>query len=311
MLLKALSQSLRPGRVAVLGDVFVDILFADLDADPEPGKEVYASRFAIEPGGHGITAVTLARLGRPVSLGTVLGTDHLAESIMRRLEAEGVDTACVVRAEDATPITAAITYRGDRSFVTYGGRGAAALYEEAAERALGVGPSHLHLSAGHVAADRLLDAAEAAGMSVSLSIGWHPRLFASAALESRMARATIVALNEREALAVSGEDALDKAVERLAGRCQWLLVTLGPAGSLLASGERRWRAAAAAAQPVDTTGAGDVFFAALVDGAMTGLGEQAALERASYVAARAVEHIGGATGVPRREGDSALAPLGT
>lgn len=307
VVVKALSGSLRAGRVAVVGDVFVDLLFAGLDADPEPGKEVYASRFAIEPGGHGITAVTLARLGRPVSLAAVLGRDDLAETVVRRLEAEGVDTACVVRVDDATPITAAVSYQGDRSFVTYSGRAGADAHKAAAARALATDLSHLHLSSAHAMADDLLDAAEARGLSVSLSVGWHPGLFASAQLGARMARATIVALNEREALAISGEKDLAAAVDHLAGRCRWLLVTLGPGGSLLANGERRWRATAAPAAVVDTTGAGDVFFAALIDGAMAGLDEPAALERASYIAARAVEHLGGATGVPRRDEDSTLA----
>ncbi len=305
--MQALCSSLRPGRVVVVGDVFVDLLFAALDADPEPGKEVYAGRFAIEPGGHGITAVTFARLGRPVSLATVLGTDSLADAMVARLEGEGVDTASVVRVAGATPITAAIAYQGDRSFVTHSGSAEPAAVEAACGRALAVGASHLHLSAGHAHADRLLDAARERGLSVSLSIGWHPGLLASSALRERMTRATIVAVNEREALAVSGEGDLESAVERLAAGCEWLLVTLGGAGSLLACGGRRWRAAAAPADAVDTTGAGDVFLASLIDGAMCGLDEDAALRRASYVAARAVEQLGGATGVPRRDTDPALA----
>jgi ribokinase len=285
--------------VVVVGDLFVDLLFAALDAEPEPGKEVYAGRFAIEPGGHGITAVTFARLGRPVSLASVLGTEPLADAIVRRLEGEGVDTSCLVRSPDTTPITAAIAYRGDRSFVTHSGRADAAALEAATARALAVGASHLHLSAGHPHVDRLLDAAGEAGLSVSLSVGWHPSLLASPELPRRMARAAIVAMNEREALAASGESALEAAIESLATRCPWLLVTLGAAGSLLASGGRRWRAQAAPAVAVDTTGAGDVFLACLLDAAMAGLDEDAALRRASYVAARAVEHLGGATGVPR------------
>jgi ribokinase len=296
---KALSDTLHPGRVAVVGDLFADLLFADLDHDPAPGTEVYARRFAIEPGGHGITAVTLARLGRPVSLAAVVGTDPLADLIVDRLASEGVDVGCLVRAPGATPVTAAIAYAGDRSFVTRPGGGDDDAKRRAAECALGSGATHLHLSAGHPLADRLLERAATAGLSTSLAVGWHPDLLSSARLRERMARATIVALNEREALTAAGASDLDGAVARLAGGCRWLLVTLGAAGSLLACGERRWRAAAAPARAIDTTGAGDVFLATLLDAAMAGLDEDAALRRASLVAARATEHLGGATGVPR------------
>lgn len=296
---KALSGSLRAGRVGVLGDVFVDLLFASLDAEPEPGKEVYAMRFAIEPGGHAITAVTLARLGRPVSVGAVLGREALADAIVQRLEAEGVDTSCLVRSDAGTPVTAAVSYRGDRSFITYPGGTTPAALALAANRVLARDPTHLHLSAGHPLADRLLGRAHAAGMSVSLSIGWQPDLFGSPALRARMRAATLVAVNDREARALAGEAEVDAAVDRLSTQCDWLLVTLGAEGSLLVQGERRWRAEAEPAQAVDTTGAGDVFLATLLDGAMAGLDEDRALRRASHVAARAVEHLGGATGVPR------------
>lgn len=302
-----LCDALRPGAVAVLGEVFVDMLYADLDDDPAPGREVYADRWALEPGGFAITAIALARLGRTARLSALMGDDALAEAILADLRAEGVDTAYVARAPEATSITTAVVYRGDRSFITRLGRRAPEAQAASARAVLAADISHLHLSATHPLADSLLDDAARLGIGVTLAVGWRPEFLRSQTLRDRMARATVVALNAQEAIEASGERAIDAAVDTLATRAPWVLVTLGQEGAVLARGDRRWRAPAATCRAVDTTGAGDVYLAALVDSAMLGMGEDAAMRRAAYVAARAVEHLGGAGGVPRLAEDPALA----
>lgn len=288
-----------------MGPVFVDIVFADLDADPAPGREVYAGRWAFEPGGFAITAITLARLGRPCALATVMGTDPLADVIVGRLADEGVDTSSVVRRDEGTSVTVAVAYRADRSFITRRGLEGAAAWQRSLEAALERGCTHLHVSAFHPDVEAILAAAAAAGRSTSLAVGWNEPQLRSEGLRRCMADATLTAMNEAEALAISGEGDVERAIDALAGRARWLLVTLGPRGSVLAHGERRWRAPASPSRPVDTTGAGDVFAASLLVAAGRGMDEDAALGYAARIAARAVEHLGGAAGVPMERGDGA------
>jgi sugar/nucleoside kinase (ribokinase family) len=65
--------------------------------------------------------------------------------------------------------------------------------------------------------------------------------------------------NEREALRISGEQELDRAIARLAEIVPLVVVKMGPEGAIAQRGNERFQSAALRVGAIDTVGAGDSF----------------------------------------------------
>jgi sugar/nucleoside kinase (ribokinase family) len=289
----------RSGLFAVVGPVFLDLVIGGLSAPPELGAEVFGSRFALSPGGFAIAAITLAREGKPVVLASVVGEDVLSDVLLRTLAGEGVAVDALVRYPDGLSITVAASTAEERAFITHPGAPARTAIDDAWTIALDLKPAHVHLAAGHPSAEAILHRALSGGATVSLSVGWEPDFLRSADLRRRMGEADVAAFNEREALQATGETDVEAALARLSDWGRAVLVTLGSRGALWRSGDERVAVPAVRAEAVDTTGAGDVFMATFLAATAMGAAPPQALRTAARVAARAVERMGGATGVPR------------
>src|SRR6187401_1478656 len=92
--------------VVCTGPVFLDLTFEGLDELPAPGCERFAVELHETPGGAGITAVGLARLGLGVAVAAPIGGDVAGRTVSRLLEAEGV--SCVGTSGGRTPVTAVL-----------------------------------------------------------------------------------------------------------------------------------------------------------------------------------------------------------
>src|SRR5207302_7882515 len=79
--------------VAVVGSPFLDITFEGLPRVPGPGEEVLARALHAAPGGTGMQAIGLARLGLSVILVAPLGGGFGADMLRAALRAEGVRLA--------------------------------------------------------------------------------------------------------------------------------------------------------------------------------------------------------------------------
>ena len=103
----------------------------------------------------------------------------------------------------------------------------------------------------------------------------------------------ILFANEGEAAALTGETEFTAAVTALSAKCPTVCVTHGAQGSVIASGGRTYKIAAAPVDPlVDTTGAGDLYAAGVLYGITAGLDLPAAGRIGSIAAAEAISHVG-------------------
>ena len=104
-----------------------------------------------------------------------------------------------------------------------------------------------------------------------------------------VAGAALLLPNADEARVLTGEADPERAARALAGRAaREVVVTLGAGGALWSGGERVLRAPAAAAEAVDTTGAGDAFAAGLLAARADGAEPPEQLAAGCALAARAV-----------------------
>ena len=154
-----ISASPRAAELLFAGDIYCDIVFAGVEA-PEVGAEVFASGFAISPGGVANRAVAAARSGAATRLLSRLGEDPLGRELRAMLAAEArLDLTWVQSLPDRqTPVSVSLTSPHNRSFITY--------YEE-------LGPLLLPSDPGSIGAVHVGVAEELAAVGVRPSGGRH------------------------------------------------------------------------------------------------------------------------------------------
>ncbi len=289
-------------------------------AAQEVGPLERAQHFTrIVAGAESNVAVGLARLGLKVAWLSRLGDDSFGRFIRAALDAEGVDCRSVT--VDAARRTGFMLKsrapEGADPAVEYHRRGSAASRLSLADfdEARFLAARHLHVTGITPAlspdcaalVERAMRFMRAAGRTVSFDPNLRPTLW-------------------------PGREAMAEHLNRLAGLADWVLPGLAEGQSLtglqapeaiadfyltrgakavvikLGAEGSTWRTAAGGGtvpgvrveRVVDTVGAGDAFAAGLISARLEGRDWPAALARANWVGAQAIQVVGDMDGLPRR-----------
>jgi sugar/nucleoside kinase (ribokinase family) len=267
--------------VVCAGPVFLDLTFEGLDELPAPGQERFARELHETPGGAGITAIGLARLGlRAAVAGPCLGRDLAGRTLRRLLEAEGV--TCEGPEAERTAVTVVLPLGDERAFLTYE---PPAHVEPGAlvrlrPRAVVVGIGQLNL----VPADAL----------AYVVVGDREAERHAHALPHEVNGARALLANRSEAERLTGKSDPAAAALALARHVATAVVTCGGDGAVAASDGELCEAAAPEVEVRDTTGAGDLLVAAYVWGDLGGLPLVERLRRAVLYATLSVRTATGA-----------------
>jgi sugar/nucleoside kinase (ribokinase family) len=276
--------------LAVLTPAYLDYTFVGLEALPGPGEERFAGDMLRSPGGGAITAVGARRLGLTTALVAPLGDDLAGRFVRRELDAEGV-----ILGEprgNRTPTTMVMPVAGERSMVTVdpGVRARAADLEPLSPRAVAATLEQVDLVPEDVCAFVTCGDDDARAFAGRLS----------QAAAGRRPRALIV--NRREAGILTGAAAPAEAAAKLAEVADIAAVTLGADGAVAFVDGQAVRVDGSNAAPVlDTTGAGDLFAAALAWGDLMGADPELSLAWANLYAGLSVGSHTGTGGAVTRD----------
>ncbi|WP_030766614.1 carbohydrate kinase family protein [Streptomyces sp. NRRL F-2664] len=295
------------GALLVVGDVVTDVVA--VHTDPLAPATDTAARIRTLPGGAGANAACwAARTGSAeVRLLARVGTES-ARWHERALVDAGVRPRLVIDQEEPTGTVVALVGKdAERTFLTDSGASLRLCPADWAPSLLD-GAAHLHLSGYLFFADPsrelalvALRAARMRGVSVSVdpaSAGFLAALGPQRFLDA-VAGAGVLLPNEDEARLLAGlpeGEGVARAATALSRRVPLVVVTLGPAGALVA--ERGRITAEVAAEPptepvVDSTGAGDAFTGAFLAARLDGADPPQAARAGCRAAARAIIHPGG------------------
>jgi len=236
--------------VAVVGAPFLDITFEGLPGVPAPGTELVGRGLHVTPGGTGIQAVGLARLGLAVTLVAPIGDDPAGRILADMLEEEGVILAG--ERSGSTPVTALLSTPDGTAMASF-----VPDAEPTAEDVVAVGAPAVVMSLGrlHLAPpDARLYAVTGPGEVEHVT----------GVLQRSGRRPHAFVCNAEEAGILTGLDEPDAAAGELARHVGTALVTLGADGAIAIEGKHLATAGAPDVQAVDVTGAGDLFVAAYV-----------------------------------------------
>ncbi|MEA2651587.1 MAG: ribokinase [Chloroflexota bacterium] len=287
--------------MVVIASLNVDLVVV-ADRLPLPGETVLGGEFGMHDGGKGANqAVAAARVGARVSIIGAVGTDAHGERAVASLVAEGIDTTRIRHLDaDLTGVAIiAVGPRGENQIVV--APGANALLELDDDDRVLIGSADVVLTGHEVPSGASIDAlrtAHAAGITAILNPA------PARALSSEvLSLGPILTPNEHELVVAIGNDVTATALDELATRNQGpVIVTQGPAGALLAEGDRRSRFdGRLAPRVVDTTGAGDTFCGVLAAWLGEGRPLDEAIEAANAAGALSVAAVGARAGMPTRD----------
>jgi ribokinase len=294
-----------PVELVSVGNIVADFPVGPLAGLPGWGAlTAVPSRIGPQIGGNGaIFAVAAARLGLSCTLAGRVGRDFLGDWLLDRLREENVDTRLVKRGAKGTSATIALVHeKGERAFLHYLGSSASL---RAGDLQTLPGCRWLHFSSvlllpalGARAIGKALEKARKGGARTSLDVAWDAR--GKWDLDGCLEHADYFLANLDEASAITGEKNVTDIARKLAGMgARNVIIKMGAAGSFV-SGEDcgDFEAPPFNVVPVDATGAGDVFNAALVWGLMKGMELRKAALLANAAGALKVTAVGGTAGAP-------------
>ena len=261
-------------EIVALGELLIDFTPAGQNA---AGIALYGRN----PGGAPANVLAMAaKLGARTALIAKVGADALGAYLQNSVASAGIDASCVFSSADA-PTTLAFVHldaRGERSFSFYRDPGADSRLRQAE-----IDPAFLretrifHFGSVSLttnpARDTTLWAARLAresGAVISFDPNYRPLLWrdeaaAQAQIRSALALADIVKVSDEELCLTTGcmdPQAGAKAV--LDAGASAVIISMGPEGSLTFTRNASAYAKAYPVQAVDTTGAGDAFWGAVL-----------------------------------------------
>ncbi|MBN8607514.1 MAG: ribokinase [Caulobacterales bacterium] len=270
--------------LAVVGSVNLDFV-ARASHLPAPGETVTGAVLARHPGGKGANqALAALRLGAAVQLHARVGRDGMADEALALLRAEGADLShCAAHASAPTGVALiAVSADGENQIVVAPGANARFTSDELVAIETDALLCQLEIPLATVEAAAL---AHRGFVSINLA----PAAMAPDAL---LQRADLLIVNE-------GEAAFYGAALHAGGGL--VAVTYGAKGAaLFRAGVEVARAAAPKIKPIDTTGAGDAFSAALTLAMVEGVVHDEALAFACAVGALTATRQGAQPSLPTR-----------
>ncbi len=257
-----------PLDVVCYGTCFADLLFTGLPDLPRLGTEIYATGLGLAPGGVANVAMALSRLGLRVGLISALGDDPFGDFIWDTLAREGIDLSAVKRCPGArTAVTVSLSYPKDRAMVTYGEHLRAEFPPPDSDYWAGVRGFFYYVSPG---VDGRMVALHERGIALFADTSWDPsQAWHPETLESLPYLAAFLP-NEPEALAYSRTSTVDQALEELARTTATAVIKRGADGAVARQGDEVVQVPGLSVPTLDTTGAGDVFNAGYIYGALAG-----------------------------------------
>ena len=271
-------MALEMGKILVLGDINLDVV-GRLQSPLLIGGDSMSAALELHLGGVGAnTALALARWKTSVRLLGSAGRDWFGDFALQTLAREGVDTAFVARHPTLPTGLIFIAVNPDGQRTIFGARGANDEVTLPPDSRYWDGVAALHLvgytlltPSGAEAVRRLLAEARERGVWTSLDVGCNPSRQVPQAILQAAPQLDILIAAADEARSLTGQDDVRSACEALAtAGARQVVVKMGANGCWFGDRGEWVNVPAFGIQAADTTGAGDVFTAALLRARLRG-----------------------------------------
>ena len=247
-----------------------------------------------------IFACGAARLGLKVGFIGICGDDLFGRFMLDEMTRRSVDvTAVIVDPAVPTGMSVILSTQSDRAILTHVGSMDRLCAEQVTDELL-ARTRHLHVASYFLQTalqpglPDLFRRAHALGLTVSLDPNWDPSGKWSG-FDELLPLVDVFLPNENEALALTGEATVEPALARLAEKCPWVAVKLGPRGAIARHKMETTSAPVLKVEVIDTTGAGDSFDGGFLYGFLHGWSLERALKFGVACGSLSTRKAGGTT----------------
>jgi len=244
----------------------------------------------------------LAMLGASSGYIGTIGNDEMGDVFEKNLIAAGVEPFLFRSKTDTGRAITLITPDSERTFATYLGAATELSKEQLSgiwhpESGIFLSYDYLHIE-GYLVLDHdlvrmLARIAKENRMTVSLDLASYNVVESNREFVQEIVQnyVDILFANEEEAMAFTGHKP-EEAVKHISRFCEVAVVKTGRKGSLIQSGEVISEIGAIPAEPIDTTGAGDLYAAGFLYGHSRGWPLQTCGETGAFLAGHVIEELG-------------------
>ena len=304
-------------RILGIGNALVDIMvkidndhiLSELDlpkgsmqlVDKERSNQVLDRVMAFEKSNSagGSTANTihgLGMLGAKSGFIGVVGEDEFGGAFIRDMVNAGVDLHMVHTKNETGRVVALVTPDFERTFATH--LGASAEFSMEFVNNFRYSDYNYVLIEGFLVQDHQLvrtvaEKARAAGLMTAIDLCSYNVVEANRDFLNEIITKyiDIVFANEEEAKALTGLEPR-KALDEIASKVKIAVVKIGSKGSMIKSGEASWDIGVIDVQPVDTTGAGDLYASGFLYGLSQGMSLETCGNYGAMLSGNVIEFIG-------------------
>ena len=256
--------------VLCMGLTCCDLIFAELDKFPEPGKESICKEFLIKPGGAVNTPVALTKLNLKTLYVSIIGNDYLGKKIYQYLKDTGLDMSSVITGDEyRTNTTAVLSVGRERAFASYFDEYNQEVMLEKLHQNI-PNCSHVHAYVHDCLKMPVVDLVRKHNKTLSVDMSWDEKVRMDDILPI-LKNCDIFMANEVEACSITGKSNAEDALMELACHTSIAAVKMGRNGSIVMSGGRKVHIPPVNSGLVrDTTGAGDLYAAGFIYGFLKG-----------------------------------------
>lgn len=275
------------------GSINIDHVY-QVDHFVQPGETLSSLAYSKGLGGKGLNqTVAIQRAGaRVVHVGHV-GADDVW--LMKELTALGLDMSAIARVDEATGhAIIQVNQEGENCILLHAGANHC-MDENEINVLLGNADVEWVLLQNETnAIETIMRAAHARGKKIM----FNPAPCHVGLAELPLACVHTLVVNEVEAVQLSGEVNIDRALDVLRTKCDNVVLTLGGDGVRYAGAAGDFTVAAQKVEVVDTTAAGDTFIGYYLASIAAGMLVEQALVRATKAAAITVTRLGAVSAIP-------------
>jgi len=259
--------------VIAIGELNVDLILNQLEAEPQIGKEIFAGDMLLTLGSStAIFAANIACLGAKTGFVGMIGQDIFGNLIESALSNKGVDTSMLIKSDSySSGATICLNYHEDRANITYQGAMDFMTFDDI-DKSLFTKTRHIHLSSVFMQSGikkdllAILKTARENSVTTSLDPQWDPNEKWDIDYKTILPYVTVFLPNENELKLITKSESLEEAIREIEPFVNFCVVKCGRKGSiLLQKGKEPFSLDAFLNnEVVDAIGAGDSFNAGFI-----------------------------------------------